>query len=317
MLDNRDVWIVDVAPRDGLQNDPGRLSTQEKIELILGLFRAGIYRVEIGSFVNPEKVPTMADVEAVAQGLPAQLLARSTALVPNERGYDRALRVGLKDLRFVVAVSSTMHRKNFNREPEDTLRELQDILGRPSSQAIKVGVVLATAFGCPYEGLVNPEAVRDLALKVADLGVSEVLLADTTGMAAPLQVGRLAETLLSDLSSYRLQLGLHLHNTRNLGYANAYAGWSAGIRLFDASLGGIGGCPFAPQAMGNIATEDLVGMFEGMRVTTGVHLGSLLSLSGWLGERLGHPLPSLLPKAGPVPWLREGTSSVPQVDQRR
>lgn len=308
MSEGREVWIVDVAPRDGLQNDPGRLSTAEKVELILRLYAAGIYRVEIGSFVHPKKVPAMADVEAVAQRLPLEVLSRSTALVPNEVGYERALRAGLKDMRFVVATSPTMHRKNFGCDPEDTLLELQSILNRSSSLGIRIGVTIATAFGCPYEGVISPDRVKDLAHRLADLGVSEILLADTTGMAAPLQVGRLAETLLSTLDRFAVDLGLHLHNTRNLGYANAYAGWIAGVRLFDASLGGIGGCPFAPRATGNVATEDLVGMFEGIQISTGVDLGNLLSLSDWLSERLGHPVPSLLPKAGLVPWLKEQVS---------
>ncbi len=297
----RDVWIVDVAPRDGLQNDPAELTADDKVELVRRLLGAGVYRVEVGSFVSPKWVPKMADTDEVVRRLGPAALDRCTCLIPNERGYDRAVAVGLKDVRAVVAASATMNRKNFGCEPEQTLGEIDRVARRARAEGVRLGAVVATAFGCPYEGRVPPETVLDLVRRLADLGVREVLLADTTGVAVPPQVSRLCKAARSALAGTGVQLGIHLHNTRNAGYANAFAARQVGVKLFDASLGGIGGCPFAPRATGNIATEDLVHMFERSGVRTGIDLEDLIRASDWLADRLGHGIPSLVPKAGPVP----------------
>lgn len=291
---------MDVAPRDGLQNDPAELGVDEKVELVHRLLEAGVYRVEVGSFVSPKWVPKMADTDEVVRRLgPARSLC--TCLIPNERGYDRALAIGLKDVRAVVAASSTMNRKNFGCETEETLAEIHRVARRAQADGISLGGVVATAFGCPYEGRVAPGAVVNLVRRLADLGTREVLLADTTGVAVPPQVARLCDACFPAVVGTDARLGIHLHNTRNAGYANAFAAWEVGVRLFDASLGGIGGCPFAPGATGNIATEDLVHMLERSGVKTGIDLEALIAASCWLTDRLGHGVPSLVPKAGPVP----------------
>jgi len=298
--EERDVWVVEVAPRDGLQNDPAELTVDDKVELVRRLLAAGVYRVEVGSFVSPKWVPKMADTDEVVRRL-GPAAGRCTCLIPNERGYDRAVAVGLKDVRTVVAASATMNRKNFGCEPEDTLAEIGRVARRAQADGVRLGAVVATAFGCPFEGRVSPGTVLDLVRRLADLGVREVLLADTTGVAVPPQVARLCEASLSVVAGMGIQLGIHLHNTRNTGYANAFAAWQVGIRLMDASLGGIGGCPFAPRATGNIATEDLVHMLERSGIRTGIDLEALIRASDWLADRLGHGVPSLVPKAGPVP----------------
>jgi (R)-citramalyl-CoA lyase len=300
-LAKRDVWIVDVAPRDGLQNDPAELGIADKVELVRRLLGAGVYCVEVGSFVSSKRVPKMADTDEVVRELGYFAIERCTCLIPNERGYDRARLVGLKDVRTVVAASSTMNRKNFNCEVEETFDEICRITSRAQAEGVKVGAVIGTAFGCPYEGTVPAEKVLRLVEQLVGLGVQEILLADTTGMAVPVQVAKLCEGVLRVTDGFRVWVGIHLHNTRNAGYANAFAAWQSGITLFDASLGGIGGCPFAPKATGNIATEDLAHMLERSGVQTGIDLEALIHTSSWLAERLGHEVPSLLPKAGLVP----------------
>lgn len=294
------VLIVDVAPRDGLQNDPVCLSVTQKVELIERLLRAGLPRVEAGSFVNPQRVPQMADTDEVVRRLDPTDRQRCTGLIPNVRGYERAVAAGLRDVRAVVAASPTMNRKNVGCDPAETLAEIGQIAHRAHRDGVRLGAVIATAFGCPFEGYVPPTAVLALVSAVVAFGVHEIVLADTTGMAVPLQVVRLSNAVLEAVEGPKVMVGIHLHNTRNAGYANAVAAWQAGIRMFDAALGGIGGCPFAPNATGNIATEDLVHLFERSGITTGIDLPALLETSQWLVAQLGHPVPSLLPKAGPV-----------------
>lgn len=301
LANGREVLIVDVAPRDGLQNDPADLTVDDKVELVRKLTAAGVYRVEVGSFVSPKLVPKMADTDEVVRRLAAENVERYTCLIPNERGYDRAVAAGLRDVRTVVAASATMNRKNFGCDPEETLAEIGRVARRAQADGVRLGAVVATAFGCPYEGRVPPDRVLALVRRLLELGAQEVLLADTTGIAVPPQVARLSEAALRAAEGTGAEVGIHLHNTRNAGYANAFAAWEAGVRLFDASLGGIGGCPFAPRATGNIATEDLVHMFERSGIRTGIDLGALIGASEWLAGRLGHGVPSLVPKAGPVP----------------
>ena len=295
------VRIVDVAPRDGLQNDAADLPPEAKIELVERLRKAGVYRVEVGSFVHPRRVPKMADTDAVARAVTRHGSEGFTALVPNVRGYERAVEAGLRHVRVVVAVSEAMNRANFAMSPSESLAGIEEIVQRARRDGVEVGGAVATAFGCPYQGRVAEEAVASVVRRYAELGLDEAVLADTTGMAVPSQVRRVVEQALLVADGSGTEVGLHLHNTRNTGYACAFVAFEAGVRLFDASLAGIGGCPFAPRATGNVATEDLVSMLERSGARTGVDLAALVEASAWLEGELRHPTPGLLTKAGPVP----------------
>ena len=293
------VRVVDVSPRDGLQNEPVILTPQQRAELVRRLAAANLPQIEVGSFVRADRVPQMAGTEEVVRQLPgAPSEPRFTALVPNERGYERALACGLQHVRFVLAASDEMNRRNFGMETERSLRQLEALLRRAPADGVTVCVAIATAFGCPYEGRVDPGRVLRLAERAGQLGAREVILADTVGMAVPPQVVRLVRAVREAVAP--VPVGVHLHNTRNTGYANAFSALEAGATILDASLGGIGGCPFAPRATGNIATEDLVHMLERSGIRTGIHLGALLEAVAWLEQALGHGVPGMLAKAGVV-----------------
>ncbi|MCU0491791.1 MAG: hydroxymethylglutaryl-CoA lyase [Chloroflexaceae bacterium] len=331
------VTIIDVAPRDGLQNEPEVLPVAVKVELIERLARCGVPRVEIGSFVNPKQVPQMAgtgEVVTALQGLESSdwslregtaslqsPISSLTALVPNLRGYELAREVGLRHVRLVLAASESLNQANFKRSVADSLADFSSIAARARADGVGFGVAIGASFGCPFEGHVPAERVLALAHQLIALGADELVLADTTGMAVPRQVRGLCEGLTASLKNQEPRtknrsseqeaaprfsvlgspaLTVHFHNTRNTGYANAYAALEAGITSFDAALGGIGGCPFAPKAVGNIATEDLVHMLNGMGVETGIDLGRLIEASHWLSEQMGKPLPALVGKSGPV-----------------
>lgn len=304
------VLITDVAPRDGLQNEPELLPVEAKAALVERLVAAGVPRVEIGSFVNPKQVPQMAGTGEVARLLAARGhdLAygddriggrRFTALVPNMRGYELAAAAGLRHVRLVLAASEALNRANFKRSVDESLADLAEVARRARADGLGFGVAVGASFGCPFEGRVDPERVLTIARQLAALGADEVILADTTGMAVPTQVAELCREALRLLHDGPT-VAIHLHNTRNTGYANAFAAWQAGVRSFDAALGGIGGCPFAPRAVGNIASEDLVHLLNGMGVPTGIGLPALIASSAWLSEQLGKALPALVGKAEPV-----------------
>ncbi len=302
------VTIIDVAPRDGLQNEPEVLEVATRVELIERLLAAGVPRVEIGSFVNPRQVPQMAGAGEIARLLAERghnLAARAsndtfrfTALAPNQRGYELAAAAGLRHVRLVLAASDGLNQANFKRTTADSLAEFSHLALRIHHDGIAFGVAIGASFGCPFDGYVSPARVLSIAEHAADMGANEIVFADTTGMAVPTQVAALCEMAVRRLP--HVTLTIHLHNTRNTGYANAFAAWQAGIRSFDAALGGIGGCPFAPRAVGNIASEDLVHMFNGIGAPTGIDLPALLAASDWLSATLGRPLPALTGKAGPV-----------------
>lgn len=302
------VTIIDVAPRDGLQNEPEVLEVATRVELIERLLAAGVPRVEIGSFVNPRQVPQMAGAGEIARLLAERghnLAARAsndtfrfTALAPNQRGYELAAAAGLRHVRLVLAASDGLNQANFKRTTANSLAEFSHLALRIHHDGIAFGVAIGASFGCPFDGYVSPARVLSIAEHAADMGANEIVFADTTGMAVPTQVAALCEMAVRRLPHVRLTI--HLHNTRNTGYANAFAAWQAGIRSFDAALGGIGGCPFAPRAVGNIASEDLVHMFNGIGAPTGIDLPALLAASDWLSATLGRPLPALTGKAGPV-----------------
>lgn len=317
------VTITDVAPRDGLQNEPGVLPVATRVELIARLARAGVPRIEIGAFVNPTQVPQMAGTAHVCAGLQRleigcwrssrataplapdlQSLASDpqfTALIPNLKGYELALAAGLRHVRLVLAASESLNQANFRRSVAGSLADFAQIAARAQSDGLAFGVAIGASFGCPFEGHVPPGRVLDLARHLVDLGVDEIVLADTTGMAVPTQVYDLCAHMLAETAGVpNLMVTVHFHNTRNTGYANAYAALQAGITSFDASLGGIGGCPFAPRAVGNIATEDLAHMLNGAGVMTGIDLEALIAASDWLSGEMGKDLPALVGKAGPV-----------------
>jgi hydroxymethylglutaryl-CoA lyase len=295
-----DVTIVEVSPRDGLQNESVILSTEAKVELIGRLVRAGARRVEAVSFAHPKLVPAMADAEAVMARLPRGGGVAYAGLVLNRRGLDRALAAGVDEVNVVVGVSDTFSRRNQNASTEESMAAAADVLGRARERGLFTTLTLATSFGCPFEGEVDPGRVVELAARGAAAGAEELCLADTIGVGVPSQVRDLA-TRVRDAVGPEPPLRFHFHNTRNTGFANAVAAVELGAGVLDASAGGIGGCPFAPRATGNIATDDLVFLLERMGLDTGYDLAALLPTVAFLAAQLGHEVPALLPRAGGFP----------------
>jgi isopropylmalate/homocitrate/citramalate synthase len=282
-----DITIVEVSPRDGLQNESVHLSTDAKVELITQLVDAGARRVEAVSFAHPKLVPAMADAEAVMERVPRRDGVSYAGLVLNRRGLDRALRTGVDEVNVVVAVSDTFSWKNQNMSTED-------------AAGLFTTLTLATAFGCPFEGEVPADRVVALAAEAARSGVQELALGDTIGVGVPSQVRELTARIRDAVGS-QPPLRYHFHNTRNTGFANAFAAVLDGVTVLDSSAGGIGGCPFAPKATGNIATDDLVYLLTRMGYRTGFDLPALLPTAAYLSEQLGHEVQALLPRAGTFP----------------
>jgi (R)-citramalyl-CoA lyase len=275
-----DVKIVDVAPRDGLQNAPQILAPEVRSELGTRLIAAGVSRQELVSFVSPTRVPQMARAEEVVAGVPPRVRDRSSGLILNEQGFDRLLASGLRDARFTFGVSDDFNRINAGKSAREGLRTALRIVQRSRASGVRIGIVLATAFGCPYAGEVDPVTVISIAEEVAQAHPDELVFADTIGVAVPRQV----REIFRATPTWELPLGLHAHNTRNTGYACAIAAIDAGATVLDASTGGLGGCPFAPGATGNIATEDLAYLLEQEGITTGLDLDALIETSAWLRE---------------------------------
>jgi hydroxymethylglutaryl-CoA lyase len=296
------VEIVEVGPRDGLQNEPGTVATETKIELIERAVASGLRRLEVTSFVNPKRVPQMADAEAVLAGIQRRPDTQYVGLVLNERGLERAIEARCTEIGMAVVASDTFNRRNQGVSTDESVDAWLSIAAKAKAAGLRAQVMVSAAFGCPFEGEVNPDRVVELAERVAAAGPVEVALADTIGVAVPGQVRALVARVAKALPG--MPLRCHFHNTRNTGLANAYAALEAGATVLDASIGGIGGCPFAPAATGNIPTEDLVYMLERMGIHTGVHLDRLLETARWLQERLGRPVPGALVKAGPFPKPR-------------
>ncbi len=306
----RDVEIVEVGPRDGLQNESVLLPTDVKVELVRRALAAGVRRVEVTSFVHPRLVPQMADAEAVMEGvLAAGFLPDGVArddvtyigLVLNGRGLDRALAAGVDEVNVVIAASETFSRRNQNTGVPEMLDAADDIAARAEAAGVRRSAVISTAFGCPFEGEVAPEAVLAVARRCLDAGYTEVALADTIGVGVPAQVRSLAAAVRELPGGDVVRLRAHFHNTRNTGYANALAAVESGVQVLDASLGGIGGCPFAPNATGNIATEDLQYLLERSGFRTGLHLPALADTGTWVSGQLGKEAPALLGRAGGFP----------------
>ncbi|MFN8213342.1 MAG: hydroxymethylglutaryl-CoA lyase [Candidatus Nanopelagicales bacterium] len=291
------ITIVEVGPRDGLQNEAVVVDTDTKVEFIAKCVAAGVQRIEAASFVNPKRVPQMADGEAVLAQLPPDA-ASYIGLVLNERGFDRALDTQVDEVNLVVMVTDTFSLKNQGMTTAEAIAAVAAIAPRAKGAGLPVSVTLSASFGCPYEGEVDVARLVDVATQVAAAGIDELAIADTIGVAVPRDVQR---RLSAVSDAVEVPLRVHVHNTRNTGYASALAAADAGVSVLDASLGGIGGCPFAPRATGNIATEDLVFALERSGFDTGLDLDALCRASDWLGDQLGRPTPGLVAKAGGFP----------------
>ncbi len=293
------IELVDVSPRDGLQNEPGVLPTAAKAELIARIIAAGIRRIEVASFVSPKRVPQMADAEQLLASLPRTAGVCFTGLVMNRKGFDRAVAAGCDEIGMVVVVSDTFNRRNQGVSTDESVAAWFEIARAAEAAGVRAQVTLSASFGCPFEGEVPVDRVLEIAQRVAEASPHEIAFADTIGVAVPAQVTELLTRARAALPGMRLRC--HFHNTRNTGLANAYAAVAAGARALDASVGGIGGCPFAPAATGNIATEDLVYLLERSGVSTGASLAALIETAHWLQEQLGRPVPGMLSKAGAFP----------------
>ncbi len=297
---NPAVEIVEVSPRDGLQNESVLLSTEDKVELVDRAVRAGARRIEVTSFVNPARVPQMADADEVMAALPRPEGVRYAGLVMNRRGLDRALAAGVDEIDVVVVATDTFCARNQGMTTAEACDTAADLVAAARAAGVFSTVTVGASFGCPFEGEVPPARLQDVLARVADAGPDELALADTIGVAVPSEVtDRMA--LARDVAGHGLPLRLHLHDTRHTGVANAVAAVEAGVTVLDASIGGTGGCPFAPQATGNVATEDLVYLFDRMGLSTGLDLATTTATVSWLEERLGKSLPGALLRAGGFP----------------
>lgn len=286
--------VCEVGPRDGLQNESVHLQPSVRAELCDRLVAAGVPRVEAVSFVHPERVPQMAGAEEVLAEVRSRGQARYAGLVLNERGYERALATGVDEVHYACPVTETLSQRNQGIGVSDSVALARRLVERARDDGIGVTVTLSVVFGCPFEGAVDPGWVRELAAQVQEADPDEIVLADTIGVAVPNQV----TPLVSSVVALGATVGGHFHNTRNTGYANALAAIEAGARSLDASVGGTGGCPFAPNATGNIATEDLVYALHGSGYETGINLEALGRCAEWLAERLGKELPGMVHRAG-------------------
>jgi len=299
MAANRRVEIVEVGPRDGLQGESVTLPTATKVEFVVRAIGAGLRRIEVASFVNPKKVPQMADAEAVLQALPRRDDVCYVGLVLNRRGFERAAAAGCNEIGMVVAASDTFNRRNQGASTDESIAAWLDMATAAREAGIRAQVTLSAVFGCPFEGEVAVERVVEIARRVADARPREIALADTIGAGVPTQVREIVTRVREAVPG--ISLRCHFHNTRNTGLANAYAAVQAGVTTLDASLGGIGGCPFAPAATGNIPTEDLLYMLQRCGYETGVSLDEAIETSRWLQQQLGRAVPGMLVKAGGFP----------------
>ena len=293
------VTLCDVGPRDGLQNDRETLAPAVRADLCDRLAATGLPRVEAASFVNPQRVPQMAGAEEVFAALSRRDGTVQAALVLNRRGLDRATAAGADEIHLAYPVTDTFAQRNQNTTVEEAATGAADMIAAAHDAGLRATATLGAAFGCPFEGRVDPGVVVDHVGRMAAAGADEIMLADTIGVGVPSQVRRLLPAAIAAAGDR--PVGLHLHNTRNTGYANAEAGLAHGATVFDASVGGLGGCPFAPRATGNIATEDLVYLLDEEGVETGVDLEALIGVAEWLSGVLGRELPGLVHRAGPFP----------------
>jgi hydroxymethylglutaryl-CoA lyase len=293
---------VEVGPRDGLQSWPNTLSTPAKVGLITSLLDCGFRRVEATSMVHPKWVPQLADAEAVLEALQDRI-DRLRVLVPNRRGLDRARGAGVRNVAVTVAATDGYNQHNLNRSVKETLQEIKEIAGEARRDNVVVDASVSVAFGCPYEGAVRPDRVAEVAAALADRGIEEISLADTIGVANPAQVEALFQAMREGLPAVRW--GAHFHDTRGTAMANLLSALETGVKLFEGSVGGIGGSPFAPGAAGNICSEDALAMLEAMGIGTAVDVNRLIGVARGLERTLGAPLPGRVhtiaqPQAGSV-----------------
>ena len=288
------IEIVDVGPRDGLQNEDKTLAPEVRAELCERLASAGVPRVEAASFVNPKRVPQMAGAEEVMTSIDRSPGTSYAGLVLNERGYERAIQAGVDEVRYAFPVTETFAGRNQNTTVADATELAARLVERARLDGVRVSITLSAAFGDPFEGKVDPGHVLDVASEVAASVPDEIVLADTIGVGVPSQV----RILVEGVATHGITVGCHFHDTRNTGIANAAAAVESGATVLDASVGGTGGCPFAPRATGNIATEDLIYLLHGMGYETGIDLDALIEVATWLSEQLDKELPGQLHKAG-------------------
>ena len=291
----RRVTIFEVGPRDGLQNESRQLATADKVALIDSLSLTGLPAIEITSFVSPKWIPQLADAVAVARQVARRPGVRFSALVPNRRGLESALEGGMREIAVFLSASETHNRRNVNKTIAETLTAFEDVVLPAREAGVRVRAYVSTVFGCPYEGDVDPEAVRRLAITLRDMGVYQISLGDTIGVANPRQVERVLEMILADLSLD--EAAVHFHDTEGTALANCTVALSLGITTIDSAIGGLGGCPYAPGAAGNLATEDVVAMLHGMGVETGIDIDKLVECSRLAASLVGHELPSKYLKA--------------------
>ena len=284
------VTIVEVGPRDGLQNEQATVSTADKVAFVNLLAGSGVPVIEVSAFVSPKWVPQMADAADVFARLERRESARYTALVPNLAGLERAHAAGASEVAIFAAASETFSRRNINQGVEDSLEAYRAVCARAGELDIRVRAYLSTSFGCPFDGAVAPARVAEIAAALVAMGAFEVSVSDTIGIAHPGQVPGVVAAVAARIPLS--QIALHFHDTRGTALANVLAALPLGVTTFDASCGGLGGCPYAPGATGNLATEDLVFMLDGLGIATGVRLDALIAASEFIESRVGHPLPS-------------------------
>lgn len=290
------VVVYEVSPRDGLQNESKILSVSDKRELVVALVAAGLRQIEVTSFVSPRWVPQLADAAELVQALPAAPAVTYSALCPNATGLERARAVGLKEVAIFLSASETHNQKNTNKSIARSLEVFEELIPVARDAGMRVRAYVSTVWGCPYEGAVDPRRALDITRDLIRWGVYQVSLGDTVGVGTPLETQRICELFLAEFAAE--QLALHFHDTRGTALSNVLVGLMAGIRTFDASVGGLGGCPYAPGAAGNLATEDLVYMLQGMGIETGVDLPKLIE-AGHVAERVvGRKLPGKVHQAG-------------------
>ncbi|WP_431941952.1 hydroxymethylglutaryl-CoA lyase [Nocardia grenadensis] len=297
------VEIVEVSPRDGLQNESAILSTEDKLELIERAVLAGARRIEVTSFVHPDRVPQMADAESVMAGLTRHDAVKYAGLVMNRRGLDRALAAGVDEIDIVVVSTDTFCHRNQGTTTAQACDYAADIVREARAAGVYSTITIGAAFGCPFEGEVPVDRLAEVLRRVRDAGPDELALADTIGVAVPSDITERLDTA-EKITGSEIPLRLHLHDTRHTAVANAVAAVAAGITTLDASIGGAGGCPFAPNATGNAATEDLLYLFDHMGIDTGIDLTTTIDTAAWLERRLGKTLPGALARAGQFPPVR-------------
>jgi len=289
--------IYEVSPRDGLQNEAALIPLEGKRRLIDALYGAGLKRIEITSFVSPKWVPQLADAEELAATMKPPEGVTYSALVPNARGLERALATGLQEIAVFLSSSETHNKMNVNKTIADTLAVFEEIVPPAREAKVAVRAYLSTVWGCPYEGAVDPAKVMAIARRLVELGCYQVALSDTIGVGTPRQTREIVKRFLDEMPIERC--ALHMHDTRGTALANVLTALELGVRNFDASVGGVGGCPYAPGAAGNLATEDLVFLLQGMGVETGVDLDKLIAAGNVAEQVIGRPLPGKVHKAGP------------------